>query len=74
MNILIRLTWFVLVGWWLGSLWFIGSVLLMMTIIMFPFGAYTASKTWTVMTLKSKPNQIVNDVQQEVNVTVEDDE
>lgn len=51
MNGLVRIVWFVLFGWWLAALWFLGSLLLMLSILFFPIGAYAATKTWTVMTL-----------------------
>lgn len=73
-HILIRIIWLTLIGWWLGPLWFLGSLLIMCTIILFPLGAYTMSKTWTVMTLKRSPGRIVNDIQQETNVTVQSGE
>lgn len=54
-----RVVWFLVIGWWLGPLWFIGSLFLMGTIIFFPIGAYTAVKTWSVMTLKTSPQKVV---------------
>jgi uncharacterized membrane protein YccF (DUF307 family) len=59
MNVLIRLLWFIFVGWWLGMIWFGMSILLMLSIIFFPIGAYTATKTWHVMTLKTSPQKVV---------------
>ena len=38
--VLIRIVWFVLVGWWLGILWFVGSIALMASLVFFPFGLY----------------------------------
>lgn len=62
MNTLIRILWFVTVGWFLGLLWFSLSVLLMLSLVFFPIGAYAATKTWTVMTLKESPQKVVVDV------------
>jgi uncharacterized membrane protein YccF (DUF307 family) len=59
MGLLIRGLWFVFVGWWLGPLWFLLSLLLMVSIIFFPIGAYTITKTWAVMTLKTNPQKVV---------------
>lgn len=50
-NVLVRLLWFVLIGWWLGALWFAASLVLMLSVVFFPIGAYAATKTWNVMTL-----------------------
>ncbi len=58
MNILIRIGWFILFGWWIGIIWFILSFLLMITIIFLPIGAYTMTKTWKVMTLAESPKSI----------------
>jgi uncharacterized membrane protein YccF (DUF307 family) len=55
----LRAVWFLFVGWWLGAIWFLLSVLLMGSIIFFPIGAYSASKTWHVMTLKTSPTVVV---------------
>jgi uncharacterized membrane protein YccF (DUF307 family) len=56
---IVRGLWFVFIGWWLGPLWFIGSLALMGSIIFFPFGAYTVTKTWSVMTLSKNPQTVV---------------
>lgn len=65
--------WFLVVGWWLGPLWFVASLLLMMSILFFPLGAYTMSKTWAVTTLKRNPQTIAHNVHQEVDVSVGDE-
>jgi uncharacterized membrane protein YccF (DUF307 family) len=59
MGLLIRGIWFLFIGVWLGPLWFVLSLLLMLSVIFFPIGAYTMSKTWAVMTLKRKPQKVV---------------
>jgi len=52
---LARVLWFTVIGWWLGPLWFLLSVATMGTIVLFPVGAYAATKTWQVMTLSASP-------------------
>lgn len=52
MHPLLRVAWFLLVGWWLGLLWFAASLALMISVLFFPIGAYAATKTWHVMTFK----------------------
>jgi uncharacterized membrane protein YccF (DUF307 family) len=64
MGAIARIIWFVLIGWWLGPLWFGLSLLLMATIILFPIGAYTATKTWQVMTFKTSPTVVVKEAQE----------
>lgn len=63
-NPLVRVIWFILVGWWLGLIWFTLSIALMFTIIFFPIGAYTATKTWKVMTLSDSkgPKDAASDI------------
>lgn len=65
MGLIIRGLWFLLIGWWLGPLWFLMSILLMVSIIFLPIGAYTITKTWAVMTLKTSPQKVVVDAQQQ---------
>ncbi|MFD1515653.1 YccF domain-containing protein [Halomarina rubra] len=65
MGALLRVVWFCFVGWWLGPLWFLGSLAIMATVVLFPIGAYTAAKTWAVMTLKTSPKTIVVEAQQQ---------
>jgi len=61
MGLLVRALWFSLVGWWFGPLWFLLCVLLMGSIVFFPIGAFAASKTWAVMTLKTSPTVVIED-------------
>lgn len=74
MGIIVRGLWFVFIGWWLGLLWLSGSILLMLSIIGFPFGALAATKTWQIMTLKSSPKQVVVNTHAEANVQTADSE
>lgn len=74
MGALVRTIWFVFIGWWLGPLWLLGSILLMCSIVFFPFGAYAAAKTWQITTLKTSPQQVVVNANTEVNVDSSDSE
>lgn len=66
MNILIRIIWFFVIGWWLGIIWFFLSLLLCLTIIFLPIGAYTMTKTWKIMTLAETPKQIMINVENKI--------
>ncbi len=52
MSVLLRLVWFMLIGWWLALLWIIMSFACMVTIVGFPLGLYLLSKTWQIATFK----------------------
>lgn len=83
MHFVVRLLWFLFIGWWLGLLWFGLSLALMVTIIFLPVGAWAATKTWKVMTLagSDSPGEAINDVtvnvenkmKQEMSDKTEDD-
>lgn len=60
---ILRVLWFCLIGWWLGPLWLLASVALMLSILFFPLGAYTATKTWRITTLKENPRTVVVNAQ-----------
>jgi uncharacterized membrane protein YccF (DUF307 family) len=62
-----RVIWFVLVGWWLGPLWVISALLIMLTVVGFPLGVYMLLKTWEVMTLKANPKTVVVEAKAEAN-------
>jgi len=64
---LVRVLWFVLVGWWLGPLWFLLCLLAMGSLVLFPVGAYAVTKTWAVMTLKTSPTVVIRNAQAEAN-------
>ena len=64
---LVRAVWFLFIGWWLGPLWFVLSLLTMGTIVLFPVGAYAATKTWQVMTLKTSPTVVIENAQSQVD-------
>ena len=64
---LVRAIWFLFIGWWLGPLWFVLSLLTMGTIVLFPVGAYAATKTWQVMTLKASPMVVIENAQSQAD-------
>lgn len=64
---ILRVLWFCTIGFWLGPLWLLASVALMVSILFFPIGAYTATKTWAVMTLKSNPQTVVVEARSEAS-------
>ena len=66
MNILIRIIWFIFLGWWLGIIWFTLCFLLMITIIFIPVGAYALTKTWKIMTLSESPKKIMVNVENKI--------
>jgi len=51
MNPLIRLTWFLLVGWWLGLIWLFFAMLISLTIIGLPVGMVMGWYTPKIMFL-----------------------
>jgi uncharacterized membrane protein YccF (DUF307 family) len=61
MGALLRAVWFVFIGWWLGAIWFLLSLTVMLSIVGFPIGAYAITKTWHVMTLKTSPTVVVKE-------------
>jgi uncharacterized membrane protein YccF (DUF307 family) len=65
MGTLLRATWFVFIGWWLGIVWFLLSLMLMLSIVFFPIGVYTITKTYHVMTLKTSPTVVIQDARTE---------
>jgi uncharacterized membrane protein YccF (DUF307 family) len=70
MNTLIRIIWFLFVGWWLGLMWVGFSILTMCTLILLPVGAYMLTKTWKLMTLSETPKTIITNV---INVKNEEE-
>ena len=64
---LTRIVWFLLIGWWLGLLWFSASLVLMGSIVFFPAGAYLAAKTWGIMTLSQSPEKVVVEAKEQKN-------
>ena len=67
MNLLIRIVWFILIGWWLSIVWFILCLLLCITIIFLPIGAYAMTKTWKVMTLAETPKAIIINIENKIS-------
>ncbi len=58
-NAVLRILWFVFVGWWLGLVWFLLCLFLMATIVFLPVGAWAVTKTWKIMTLQRSPRKVV---------------
>lgn len=52
LNPLIRIAYFVLIGWWLSGLWIQAAYLAMITIVLIPLSFWMFEKTPVVMTLK----------------------
>jgi hypothetical protein len=59
----VRVLWFIFVGWWLGLIWIGISLALMATVVLFPFGVYMISKTWEIMVLESSPTKVIEEGQ-----------
>ena len=55
MNLLIRIVWFIL------------CLLLCITIIFLPIGAYAMTKTWKVMTLAETPKAIIINIENKIS-------
>jgi len=62
MNVVIRIVWFVLVGWWVGLLWFSVAIVACLTAIWYNVGLFMAVNTWRVMTRKETLQEIIDDV------------
>lgn len=67
MGALLRAVWFVVIGWWLGALWFLACLMVMLSIVGFPVGAYAITKTWHVMTLKTSPTVVIKEAASEAD-------
>ena len=67
MNLLIRIVWFILIGWWLSIVWFILCLLLCIALIFLPIGAYAMTKTWKVMTLAETPKAIIINIENKIS-------
>ena len=63
----IRMVWFVLFGWWLGAVWLVGAIAFSASIIFLPVGIVMAQRTWTIMTLKTRPDIVVKEVRVEAD-------
>jgi uncharacterized membrane protein YccF (DUF307 family) len=56
---IVRVLWFLLIGWWAALIWLAFAVVLMLTVIGFPVGIVMLYKTWKVATLESNPTAVV---------------
>ena len=64
MNIVVRLLWFVFIGWWAGVLWFLLASVVALTVIWYNVGLFMVIHTWDVMTLKAPLRETVDTVRQ----------
>ena len=58
-NWLVRLLWFLFIGWWLGELWILVAWMLMAIIIGIPLAVKMLNKLPKVITLKEPDEQLV---------------
>ncbi|MDP2666217.1 MAG: SHOCT domain-containing protein [Candidatus Diapherotrites archaeon] len=67
----VRVIWFILIGWWVALLWVILALIACLTIIGLPVGLWMFGKTWKIATLAEDPAKIVAGVTQQIQqVTV----
>jgi len=62
MTVVVRIVWFIAVGWWLGLVWFAVSILACLTAIWYNVGLFMAVNTPSVMMRKKPIREIVDDV------------
>jgi hypothetical protein len=70
MNFIIRIIWFLFLGWWLALVWVVFAILACLTIIGLPVGLWMFSKTWAIATLAENPNDLLKNVSQQVSQQV----
>lgn len=58
-NIIIRLLWFVFIGWWLGAIVSVLAWILIVSIIGMPFGIWLVNRLPSVLTLRSTSHKWV---------------
>jgi uncharacterized membrane protein YccF (DUF307 family) len=51
-NFLLRVLWFILIGWWLGLIWLIVGYVLCVTIILLPIGLAMLNRLPQILTLR----------------------
>jgi uncharacterized membrane protein YccF (DUF307 family) len=67
-NIILRIIWFVAVGWWLSGIWTVVAWVLCVTIIGLPIGLMMLNSLPQVTTLRARNVQTVVDAQGAVSV------
>jgi len=65
MGIVLRIIWFLVIGWFLGLVWLGLSIAIMATVIGLPLGAYMATKTWQIATFKRRPRAVYVDARRQ---------
>lgn len=70
-SLIVRIVWFIFVGWWLALLWVMIAIVACVTIIGLPLGLWMFSKTWKIASLAEDPTKIIQQVPQQIQqVTV----
>lgn len=64
MHLALRIGWFVLIGWWLGVLWFLLAMVAALTVIWYNVGLFMAVNTWRLMTLEAPPREILEEIRE----------
>ncbi|MBM3282317.1 MAG: hypothetical protein FJY86_03180, partial [Candidatus Diapherotrites archaeon] len=68
---IVRIIWFLFIGWWLALVWVFFAFFACLTIIGLPVGLWMFSKTWKIATLAEDPMKIFAGASQQVQqVTV----
>lgn len=63
MDLIVRLLWTALVGWWLVVLWIAVAVVLALLVIWYPIGHTVVLNSWTVLTRKRPISEVLADLQ-----------
>lgn len=67
-SLLVRIIWFLAVGWWLAIVWVSFALLACVTILGLPVGLWMFSKTWKIASLEENPVDIAKGVSQQVTI------
>ncbi len=62
MELVVRLLWTILVGWWFVVLWLATAVVLALLVIWYPLGHTMVLNTWTVLTRKRPITAVAEDL------------
>jgi uncharacterized membrane protein YccF (DUF307 family) len=61
-GLLVRVIWFLFIGWWVGFLWITLAYLFIVLIITIPIGVMMLNRVPQVMTLKARPGLTVQQI------------